>query len=192
MSCAVARTIALIGGESSGKTTLATELAESLSIANSVAVTREVLRDFVDKEGRAPTVDEQQAILKLQIQAEADCAREVAGDEEWELGENRGFVIADPSVLMTAVYSILYFDDDSLVERAVRHVRGYDLHVWCRGDFEWEPEPGVRDGAEFRERAEQIIDRIAVTHSLDLVQVEGSPSQRLEQVELALADLPQI
>ncbi len=189
MSLAVVRTIALLGGESSGKTTLASELAETLSISNSVAVTGEVLRDFVAKEGRAPNVDEQNAILKLQIQSEADCTREVLGDEDWNLDPDRAFVIADPSVLMTAVYSILYFDDDSLVERAVRHARGYDLHLWCLGDFEWQPEPGVRDGASYRDRAEQIIDQIAVTYSLDLVSLQGSVEQRVLQVEQALAEI---
>ena len=69
MSVTVVRTIAFVGGESSGKTTLARELAKSLSISNSVAVTDEVLRVFVDREGRAPTVDEQQVILKLQIKS---------------------------------------------------------------------------------------------------------------------------
>lgn len=190
MSVTVVRTIAFVGGESSGKTTLARDLADSLSIANSVAVTREVLRDFVEREARAPTIDEQQVILKLQIKAEADSARAVLGDEDWALNDNRGFAIADPSVLMTAVYSILYFDDDSLVERAVRHVRGYDLHVWCRGDFPWEADPGIRDGQEYRDRAAQIIDQIAVTHSLDLLQVTGTPSERVEQVEQALLGYP--
>ncbi|MFZ1361658.1 MAG: AAA family ATPase [Candidatus Nanopelagicales bacterium] len=100
------RTIALIGGESSGKTTLASELADSLSSANSVAVTNEVLRDFVTKEGRSPNVHEQTAIFKLQVQAEQDCAREVLGDDDWDLDTDRAFVNAYPSVLMAAVYSI--------------------------------------------------------------------------------------
>ncbi|MFZ1361654.1 MAG: AAA family ATPase [Candidatus Nanopelagicales bacterium] len=183
------RTIALIGGESSGKTTLASELADSLASANSVAVTNEVLRDFVAKEGRPPNVHEQSAILKLQIQAEADCARKVMGDNDWDVDPGGAFVIADPSVLMTAVYSILYFDDDSLIKSAVRHARGYDLHIWCMGDFEWLPEPGVRDGASFRTKAEQIIDRIAVTHSLDLLKVNGPLENRAIQVEDALASM---
>lgn len=187
MSLAVVRTIALLGGESSGKTTLATELADTLSSANSVGVSREVLRDFVAKEGRAPVADEQNAIFKLQIQAEFDCAREVRGDEDWNLGSDRAFVIADPSVLVTAVYSILYFDDDSLVQRAVNHARGYDLHVWCLGDFEWEPEPGVRDGASYRTRAEQIIDRIVVTHALPVLTVSGAVEKRLDAIVDRLA-----
>ena len=41
------------------------------------------------------------------------------------------WLVADPAPLMTAVYSLLYFDDDSLVAPAVRHAAGYDLVVWC-------------------------------------------------------------
>lgn len=173
-------TIALVGGESSGKTTLAGELGEALARTGPVATVGEVLRQFVARHRRAPNRTEQAAIMEQQITAEQQAAAglsEVAG----------GFVIVDPSPLMTAVYSVLYFDDCSLIDRAVEHCRSYDLHVWSRGDFPWQPDPGVRDGEQYRDRAELIIAEIAAAHELELLVVTGLVAQRVQAIESALA-----
>lgn len=173
-------TIALVGGESSGKTTLARELGEYLAQTCPVATVSEVLRQFVAEHRRPPFQTEQAAILEQQIAAERQAAAGLREPPE-------GFVIVDPSPLMTAVYSVLYFDDDSLVERAVEHCRSYDLHVWCRGDFPWQADPGVRDGEQYRTRAAQIIAEIAAAQGLELLVVAGSVAQRVQTIELALA-----
>ncbi len=59
---------------------------------------------------------------------------------------------------MTAVYSILYYGDDSLWEPALAHHRtAYVLTVWCDIDMPWLADPGHRDGPDWRRRGHLMI-----------------------------------
>lgn len=172
----------LVGGESTGKSTLATSLATSLasSLASSLnaalhaTVVHEVLRTFVEDHGRVPRADEQLHILEAQAQAERVAL------------ETAQIVIGDPAPVMTAVYSQLYYDDDSLFDAAESMGPRSDLVVWCSPDFAWQPDSGQRDGARFREAADaiiasRVIPRLTST-GIDVLHVTGSPDARLRQV----------
>lgn len=95
-----ARTIGLLGGECTGKTTLAKALCDRLD----AVVVAEYLREFVSNTGRAPTELEQAEIMTTQIAAET-AALAASGPKT--------LVICDPAALMTAIYSIAYFEDRS-------------------------------------------------------------------------------
>lgn len=140
-----------------------------------MALAEEVLRGFVTEHGRPPQQAEQSQILADQVAAETKARKQLSDADS-------GILIVDPSVLMTAVYSILYFDDDSLVERAVEHCRTYDLHGWCIGDFSWHEEPGMRDGLEYRVRAERIIGQLVADFQLPVVKLTGSVQDRVEAI----------
>ena len=59
--------IALLGAESTGKTTLARAIADALAAeGRDVAVVPEYLREFCDTEQRTPRIDEQAAIAAEQ------------------------------------------------------------------------------------------------------------------------------
>jgi len=68
--------IALVGAESTGKTTLARDLAERLD-APGLRVVRvdEYLREFCLREGRTPRRDEQRAIAEEQTRRIAEAVR---------------------------------------------------------------------------------------------------------------------
>ncbi|MEI8083054.1 MAG: AAA family ATPase, partial [Actinomycetes bacterium] len=119
-SAMVPRRLALLGAECSGKTTLAQALARSLPAEH----VPEVLRAFVNTTGRPPTAGEQRAIMTQQIDAEQSQCHEA-------LAAGVGWICADPCPLMTAVYSIEYFGDDSLLMPAVQYQRTDDLTLWC-------------------------------------------------------------
>lgn len=135
--------IGIIGGECSGKSTLASALSRDLP----ACLVPEELRSFVESHGRPPSAAEQADLLVSQARAEDEAAESCP--HPW--------LVADPAPLMTAVYSVLYFDDPSLLPEAVAHARGYDLVVWCDPDIPWEPDPGQRDGPDLRARADAII-----------------------------------
>jgi len=100
--------IALLGAESTGKTTLAHALADALRAqGRRVARVDEVLREWCVRERRTPRADEQAAIAQAQTQRIAAAA--AAHD----------IVVADTSALMVAVYSQLLFDDTSLLALAL-------------------------------------------------------------------------
>lgn len=172
--------INLIGGEATGKSSL----AHALGLRLDAVVVSEALRAFVDVHGRAPRVDEQKSLLEDQAAAER-----IAIAESQEL--NRGFVIGDPAPIMTAVYSELYYDDTSLFHIAMAVSPVSDLVVWCSPDFDWTPDLGQRDGPEFRDAADAIIRNKVLPRftaaQIDVLQVTGSVDHRLEQVLAHLA-----
>mgnify|MGYP006275641481 CR=1 FL=1 len=159
--------IGLIGGECTGKSELARVLAAELP----ATVVPEVLRAFVHEHGRTPQSTEQRAILDRQAALEADAL--VACRTPWLIG--------DPAPLMTAIYSVVYFDDASLIPDAIEQARGYDLILWCDTDIPWIPDDGQRDGPEFRAAEHVVIERTVrdLMGDLPVLLVSGSVTERV-------------
>ncbi|MEI8080407.1 MAG: AAA family ATPase, partial [Actinomycetes bacterium] len=86
---------------------------------------------------------------------------------------------ADPCPLMTAVYSIEYFDDASLLPPAVLHQRTYDLTLWCDVDLPWVPDGAQRDGPQRRLSVDRVIAAVVADFDLSVVRVHGGPDERL-------------
>ena len=102
-SQSMGQVVAIVGAESTGKSTLALELHRVLTARGmSVALVTEALRDFCDQHGRTPRVDEQAAIA-------AEQSRRIH-----EAAATHALVLADTTALMIAVYSDLIFQDNSL------------------------------------------------------------------------------
>lgn len=170
------RKVALIGGECSGKSTLALALASELPAELVV----EQLRLFVDAHGRPPTQAEQAAVMQSQIAAE-DAAMRTAS----EVGKR--WVVGDPSALMTAVYSVAYFGDESLIPAALEHQSDYCLTVWCDIDLPWQADGSQRDGPNERTRVHNVITGLVSRFDIDVLRVSGSVEDRLSAVKAALA-----
>ena len=97
------RIVALVGAESTGKTTLAQDLFRALlARGHDAVVVPETLRTFCDTQGRTPRADEQAALA-------AEHSRRIR-----EAAERHTLVLADTTALMTAVYSDLLFDGAGL------------------------------------------------------------------------------
>lgn len=168
------RRIGLLGGECTGKTTLAEDLARALP----GFVAEEYLRDFVRDFGRVPTAADQEGIYLTQQITVRTVERAAAyADTPW--------VIADPLPLMTAVYSIVYFDDDALLTGGIEDASSYDAVLWCAPDIPWIAEAGMRDGADVRERTDQVIREYVAPH-LELTVITGDREARLINALAAL------
>lgn len=162
------RRIGLLGGECTGKTTLAEDLARVLP----GFVAEEYLRDFVRDFGRVPTAVDQEGIFLTQQMTVQTVARAAAyAETPW--------VIADPLPLMTAVYSVVYFDDDALMTAGIADAASYDALLWCAPDLPWIAEEGMRDGEDLRDRADEVIREYVAPH-VALHVVSGSREARLE------------
>src|SRR3989338_7643191 len=86
--------IAIVGAESTGKTTLAAGLTQALQAEGvSAVMVPEFLREFCDEHGRTPFPHEQLAIAREQTRRIVQSAQQHA------------VVVADTTALMTAVYS---------------------------------------------------------------------------------------
>jgi nicotinamide riboside kinase len=97
------------------------------------------------------------------------------------------WVISDSGPLMTAVYSIVYYDDYSLVAPAVAIAGISDLVVWCAEDIPWEADAEQRDGPHMRAAAQQIIGGMLDDADLPFLRVYGPVPDRVAQVREYLA-----
>ena len=168
------RRIGLLGGECTGKTTLAEDLARTLP----GFVAEEYLRDFVSDFGRLPTATDQEGIYLTQQMTVRTVERAAAySDTPW--------VIADPLPLMTAVYSVVYFDDHSLIDAGIADASSYDVLLWCAPDIPWMAEDGMRDGIDFRDRADQVIGEY-IAPRLKLTVISGDHASRLASALAAI------
>jgi nicotinamide riboside kinase len=171
--------IAIVGAESTGKSTLARELAEALREATglAVAVVPEWLREWCETEGRTPRADEQAGIADEQhrrIEAAA-AAHDI--------------VVCDTTALMTAVYSRFVFGDRSLEPLAERHHQGIALTLLTALDLPWEPDGLQRDGPQVREPVDTLVRELLMAQGQRWSLVAGSGPVRLQTALDAVAPL---
>ena len=142
------RIVAILGAESTGKTTLARVLALELrALGLKATVVGEYLREFCEREGRTPRVDEQAAIT-------AEQTRRI----EQAAAQNCDIVLADTTALMTAVYSELVFNDRSLYAQALAWQRERCCATLLTGlDLPWLADGHQRDGPHVREPVDALI-----------------------------------
>jgi len=137
--------IGLIGAESSGKTTLSEALAHELTSSGTPAVVvPEYLRTWCDLHGRLPSAPDQLAILSGQLNYEDRAAEQNPG----------AVLVCDPAVITTALYSVLYFQDSSLMDLAL--LDRYQRLIWCDIDIDWAPDI-LREGENRRRQMHELI-----------------------------------
>ena len=164
--------IGVVGGESTGKSTLAAALGMRLP----AIVVPEYLRTWVERHrGQVPQPGEQAEIMA------AHRAAEVSGMRDAERS-GLAWVVSDSGPLMTAVYSIQYYDDPSLLPLAIEWAARNDLILWCQDAFPWQPDP-QRDGSQARATSQQLLAEIFAAHpELPMLEVRGGFDERVETV----------
>lgn len=165
------RMISVMGAECTGKTLLCTELAHRLP----AICVPEYLRDWCDRQGRTPSAAEQRDITAAQLAGEQRAARAaIASGCDW--------IVLDSSPLLTAIYSLEYFDDDSLLADAMEHQRSYTLTVVTGTDIPWQADGLQRDGPARRDSAQRRLLTTLNQAGLEHVLIEGSVTERIAQV----------
>ena len=161
--------IALLGAESTGKTTLAQALQAALATPTCrVAVVGEYLREFCDARGRTPRTDEQPHIAAEQTRRiEAACA-------------DHDIVIADTTALMIAVYSDHVFGDTRLYAAAQAAHARCDLTLLSALDIAWQPDGLQRDGPQVREPVDALVRAALGRSGASYSVVAGSGAARVQ------------
>ncbi len=167
--------ICLLGAESTGKTTLAGQLAAHFDCP----WVPEVLRAFCDERGRTPTREEQSEVLETQH-------RQVMAAKEVALQNKAAFVFCDTAPLLTAVYSDFVFDDCTLYARARELHNSYSLTLFMAPDIDWEADGLQRDGAYVRAPVSQLIIAQLNAMSAPFCTISGQGEQRFEYALQAL------
>ncbi len=159
--------IALLGAESTGKTTLAAELVAALNAeGHDAAGVAEYLREFCEQQARAPHVHEQRAIADEQSRRIDAAARA------------HHVVVADTTALMIAVYSDFVFGDTSLYAHvAAAHAR-CDLTLLTALDLPWRADGLQREGPHVREPVDARLRAALHAASIPYAIVSGRAEQR--------------
>ncbi len=174
----MALTVTLLGGESSGKTTLARALITTLERQHGLRCVgvEEGLRRWCQDHGRTPWVHEQAAIATQQ----SECIKAAAQTPGVDV------VIADTTALMTAAYSEQYFHDTGLWASALKEQAHYS-QTWIMGlDTPWQADGPWRDGPTARATTDGLLRQRLDAAGLTYATLWGSLNERLRQVLHAL------
>lgn len=178
--------VALLGAESTGKTTLASALGELLGAdGHDTVVVPEYLREFCDRHQRTPRHDEQHGIAAEQTRRIEAAAR------------SHALVIADTSALMIAIYSDQVFGDTGLYAQAqAAHAQGCDLTLLTAIDLPWQADGLQRDSPQVREpvdaKVRAALQRAGVSYSVVFGTGEARTQAALACARRALAPPPAV
>ena len=174
MSAKVIR-IALLGAESTGKTSLSIGLAKALqSLGLEATIVPETLREWCEVHGRTPLAYEQADIAKQQA--------------ERIFSIKQGWVIADTSPLMTAVYSDYIFQDKELYAEALKQQAEFDITLVMGLDLAWVPDGLQRDGAHVREPVDTRVREALQSAGLPFKVIYGHSEARLSAALMAIRE----
>ena len=167
--------VVLLGAESTGKTTLARELAATFERRGArVGRVDEYLREFCDLHGRTPRREEQAGIAAEQT-ARIDAA-----------AARCDIVVADTSALMIAVYSEIVFGDKSLSARALAAHRRAQLTLLMALDVPWQGDGLQRDGPQVRAPVDALIRATLDGAGIAFTTIDGLGPARLDAALLAI------
>ena len=163
--------IAVLGAESSGKSTL----CEALARHYRTVWVPEYLREFVDIHARVPYEEDQFGIATTQRAREDEACAQA-----------RRFLFCDTTPLMTALYSRVYWGrvDARLAALDARH--DYAFTLVTAPDTPWEPDGLQRESEEVRQMVHRMLVETLAARGIAYVLLEGSLAQRVRQVEALL------
>ena len=173
--------VCLLGGESSGKTTLANTLQEWLATHHGlcVALVPEYLRSWCEVHQRAPLAHEQAAIA----------ARQSLMINTAAASPGIQLVISDTSALTIAAYSELYFSDHSVWPFALQTQRSCDATLLMGLDLPWKNDGLFRDSPTARTAIDALLRRELQGTDLAFQTVYGTHEQRLHNALRALSPI---
>lgn len=165
MSGALLR-LAILGAESSGKSTLAASLAERFG----TVWVPEYLREFVETQGRVPVAGDQFLIASTQVAREHEAA-----------GRAKRVLVCDTTPLMTLLYSRHYFGGEDAPLAALAGATHYDLTLVTAPDTPWVADGLQRESEAVRQQIyHMLVDELALRQIPHLI-LHGSLDQRMAQ-----------
>jgi nicotinamide riboside kinase len=171
--------VAILGAESTGKSTLALQLQGALAAGGRrVARIDEVLREFCNAQGRTPHPHEQAGIAAEQTRRINAAALQ------------HDIVIADTTALQIAVYSDFVFGDRGLYDAALQAQVRCTHTLLCALDLPWVADGLQRDGPQVREPVDTLLRMALQRHAHGYAVVGGQGPARTAAALAVLQPAP--
>ncbi len=168
--------IAFVGPESTGKTTLASQLAQEFNTTWIPEFARDYLQDKWD--------------LKQEICSQDDLIPIAIGQTKLEneaLNTANKVLFCDTNVLVTKVFSDIYYNScDAILEKTAKKHK-YDLIFLTDVDVPWEKDD-LRDKPEDREKSIQIFENTLIDFKKPYIKLSGNKEERLEKAIQIVSD----
>ncbi|MBC7847888.1 MAG: DUF4301 family protein [Flavobacterium sp.] len=169
--------IALFGPESTGKTTLAIQLAEHFNTAWAPEFARDYLQEKWDKKEQICDVDDMLPIAYGQTKLENDA-----------LSIANKYLFCDTNLMVTKVFSEVYYNFcDPLLDKAARKHK-YDLIFLTDIDVPWEKDD-LRDKVEGRESVFAVFKEALIKNNKPFITLSGDKDLRLKKAVAIIDDL---
>jgi len=161
--------IALFGPESTGKTTLAKQLADHFETVWAPEFARDYLQEKFNDAG---IICEPEDLMPIAV-GQTKLENEV-------LTVANKFLFSDTCLMVTKVYSEIYYNFcDPVLEKAARKHK-YDLFFLTDIDVPWEKDD-LRDRPNDREAIFEIFKKALIDNNKPFVTLSGNMESRLEQ-----------
>jgi NadR type nicotinamide-nucleotide adenylyltransferase len=163
--------VAITGPESTGKTTLAQQLAQQLS----GRLVPEYARTYIGQLGRHYTFEDVEHIARIQVdEYDRACAT------------HQKFVFFDTWLIITKVWFQWVFGRvPDWLEEKIRCCP-IDLFLLCKPDLPWEADPVRENGGENRLRLYNAYREELINRNFPFVEIEGTNDVRLTNALKAL------
>jgi len=162
--------ICILGAESTGKTTLARQLAEHFSTTWSP----EFAREYLEKKKTPCTLDDIPLIAREQVTAEDRAARQADR-----------FLFCDTDLLVTSLWSEFYFDKVPAEVAAMERHRCYALYLLTAPDLAWVHD-GLRDAPQKREWFHNRFNQELSARGAGFVEIAGHGEARFDNARRAV------
>jgi nicotinamide riboside kinase len=169
--------IAIFGPESTGKTTLATQLADYYKTVWVPEFARDYLQEKLDSGRGICDIDDMLPIAYGQTKLENEAV----------LIANK-YLFCDTNLLVTKVFSELYYNFcDSLLDKAAR-AHQYDLIFLTDIDVPWEDDD-LRDSPDGRETVFEVFKQSLIDNNKPFIVISGDKDSRLKKAIAIIEDL---
>lgn len=157
--------IVIIGPESTGKTTLAEQLAAHYQ----TVWVREFARDYIEQLDRDYEENDLLIIAKGQIQT-----------EEAALAQAKNILICDTDLIVIQIWAeVKYGACDAWILDTIKN-RHYDLYLLCGTDIPWEFDP-QREHPEFRNELYEMYLKTLQKYNEKYIELFGNKAIRLNK-----------
>lgn len=167
--------VAILGAESTGKTTLCRDLAAHFGCPWVPEYMRTYLQAKWDKEHLTCTWEDLLPIAQGQIELENKLAAQAAQNSD------SSYLFCDTSLFELMVYSNWYYGDcpDALIQAALTH--HYDLILLTEVDIPWVADD-LRDSPHQRDEISAYFESQLTRHQKPFHRIGGDRDERVQQV----------